>query len=430
MNFKRDFYLNQLIDKKDNKKVKIITGIRRCGKSYLLFNLFYEYLLSNQVTKDQIITLSLENIDFLEHRNPLKLSEYIKSLIVDKNKKYYVMIDEIQYCEAIKNPYHENSTYQVTFIDVLLSLVKRENLDVYVTGSNSKMLSSDILTQFRGRGDEIRLNPLSFSEVCQLYTDRQQAFKQYCYFGGMPEVYSLKTEQDKKKYLTNLFNEIYIKDIAERNNISNQTEVLNILLDFISSSIGSLTNPSKLMKRFASENKINISANTIKNYLDYFEDAFIIDSSKRYDVKGGRYFSTPLKYYFTDLGLRNARINFRQDEQNHIQENIIYNELKRRGYLVDVGVVIYDNKSSDPRKEVRLEVDFVVNKADKRYYIQSALNIDSFEKKEQEIASLKKINDSFKKIVILGNDTFAKYDDNGILYISVKEFLLNENSIS
>ncbi|QVK09238.1 ATP-binding protein [Mycoplasma mycoides] len=430
MKFKREFYLNQLIDKKHNKKVKIITGIRRCGKSYLLFKLFYEHLLSSQVEKDQIITLSLEGVDSLKYRNPLKLNEYIKSFITDQAKQYYVMIDEIQYCEKIKNPYHENSSYDVTFVDVLLSLVKKENVDVYVTGSNSKMLTTDVLTQFRGRGDEIHLNPLSFSEIYDSYSNKQQAFKDYSYFGGMPEVFNLKTEEEKKAYLKNLFNEIYIKDIIERNNILNENQVLDTLLDFISSSIGSLTNPTKLMNRFLSENKINISANTIKSYLNYFEDSFIIYSSQRYDVKGGKYYKTPLKYYFSDIGLRNARINFRQNEQNHIQENIIYNELKKRGYSVDVGVVVYDDKTLNKRKEVRLEVDFVVNQADQRYYIQSALNIDSYEKREQEITPLKKINDSFKKIVIIGDDIFSKYDDNGILYISIKEFLLDENIIN
>lgn len=426
MIIKRDFYLNKIIDKRENGRIKIITGIRRCGKSYLLFNLYQEYLLSQGIKEEQIISIALDEIDNLEYRNPFRLNEYIKEKTKNRNQMYYIFIDEIQLSEAVSNPYIDSKEKNITFVDVLLGLMKRNNVDIYVTGSNSKMLSSDVLTQFRDRGNEIHVNPLSFAEVYDLYKNKESAFEHYIVYGGMPYIYSLKSDEEKNQYLKDLFKETYIKDILERNNVQNEKEVLELLLDFTSSAIGSLTNPTKLSRRFLSEKRINISSNTISKYLAYFEEAYVIYHANRYDVKGARYFSTPLKYYFADIGLRNARLNFRQVEETHIMENIIYNELLRRGYNIDVGVIEYDFKEDGNRRKVQLEVDFVINKGHKRYYIQSALNVDSIEKKEQETASLKKIDDSFRKIVVVRNHIIPRYDDNGILYIGVEDFLLDE----
>ncbi|WP_156683282.1 ATP-binding protein [Oceanivirga miroungae] len=426
MIIKRDYYLNKIISKKENGRIKIITGIRRCGKSYLLFKLYKDYLMSTGINEQQIISIALDEIDNLDYRNPFRLNEYIKEKCKENNLKYYIFIDEIQLSETVRNPYSESKEKNVTFVDVLLGLMKKENLDIYVTGSNSKMLSFDVLTQFRDRGDEIHIDPLSFSEVCDLFENKDLAFEHYTLYGGMPYIYRLESDEEKSRYLKDLFKETYIKDIIERNNIQNDKEVLEILLDFISSAIGSLTNPTKLSRRFLSEIQTKISSNTISRYLSFFEEAYILYSANRYDVKGSRYFSTPLKYYFADIGLRNARLNFRQVEQTHIMENIIYNELLSRGYNIDVGLVEYDYKKDGIRKKIQLEVDFVINKGHQRYYIQSALNIDSEEKKEQETASLRKIDDSFKKIVIVKNSIIPRYDDNGILYIGVKEFLLNK----
>lgn len=429
MIIKRDYYLKKIIDKRDNGRIKIITGIRRCGKSYLLFNLYQEYLLSKGVRENQIISIALDEIDNLAYRNPFRLNEYIKEKTKNRNTKYYIFIDEIQLSIAVSNPYVDSKEENVTFVDVLLGLMKCSNLDIYVTGSNSKMLSSDVLTQFRDRGDEIHVNPLSFAEVYDLYENKELALEHYTVYGGMPYIYSLKNDEEKNQYLKDLFQETYIKDILERNNIQNEKEVLELLLDFTSSAIGSLTNPTKLSRRFLSEKQIKISSNTISKYLSFFEEAYVIYHVNRYDVKGSRYFSTPLKYYFADIGLRNARLNFRQVEDTHIMENIIYNDLLRRGYNVDVGVVEHDFKKAGNRSKVQLEVDFVVNKGHQRYYIQSALNVDSAEKREQETASLKKIGDSFKKIVIVRKHMIPRHDNDGILYIGVEDFLLNESSI-
>ncbi|UTC66624.1 MULTISPECIES: ATP-binding protein [unclassified Treponema] len=428
MMIKRDYYLKQLIRKKDNGRVKIITGIRRCGKSYLLFKLYREYLLSKGVKENQIISIALDEIENIEYRNPFKLNEYIKDKAKNKNKKYYIFIDEIQLSETIKNPYIENSENNITFVDVLLGLMKIENLDIYVTGSNSKMLSSDILTQFRDRGDEIHVNPLSFSEIYDLYEDKVQAFQDYAIYGGMPYIFSLESDEEKSKYLKDLFYETYLKDILERHKIQNENEIFETLLDFVSSAIGSLTNPNKLAKRFLSEKKIKISSLTISKYLAYFEEAYLLYCAKRYDVKGARYFSTPVKYYFADVGLRNARLNFRQVEETHIMENIIYNDLRRRGYNVDVGVVEHEVNKDGARKKIQLEVDFVVNKGHRRYYIQSALSVADKEKKEQETASLKKIGDSFKKIIVVKDKIVPRHDNTGILYIGLEQFLLQETS--
>ena len=429
MIIKRDYYLKKIINKRDNGRIKIITGIKRCGKSYLLFNLYQKYLLSKGVKEEQIISVALDETDNLEYRNPFRLNEYIKERAKNRNQIYYIFIDEIQLSVTVSNPYIDSREKNVTFADVLLRLMKNSNLDIYVTVSNSKTLSSDVLTQFRDRGDEIHVNPLSFAEVYDLYENKESAFEHYIVYGGMPYIYSLKSDEEKNQYLTDLFRETYIKDILERNNVQNAKEVLELLLNFTSSSVGSLTNPTKLSRRFLSEKQIKISSNTISRYLGYFEEAYVIYHANRYDVKGSRYFSTPLKYYFADIGLRNAGLNFRQVEETHLMENIIYNDLLRRGYNVDVGVLEYDFKKAGNRRKVQLEVDFVINKGHQRYYIQSALNVDSPEKREQKTVSLKKIDDSFRKLVVVRKRIIPEHDENGILYIGVEDFLLDETII-
>ena len=327
----------------------------------------------------------------------------------------------------MKNPYIDDEDEKITFVDTLLSLIKRKNLDIYVTGSNSKMLSKDILTQFRDRGDEVHIYPLSFSEMSSCYEDKDKAWADYVLCGGMPFVLELETFEEKSKYLKGLFEETYIKDIIERNRIKNREEVLEVLLDFVSSAVGSLTNPLKLANRYASEKKINISNNTISKYLAYFEEAYVLYTAKRYDIKGSKYFSTPLKYYFADIGLRNARLNFRQVEETHIMENIIYNDLLRRGFNVDVGVVEYFPSVDGKTTRVQLEVDFVINRGNLRYYIQSAFAINSEEKKKQERNSLKRIDDSFKKIIIVRENIVPRYDEYGIYYIGIRDFLLMDD---
>ena len=435
MEIKRDQYLNQLIRKKDNGRIKIITGVRRCGKSYLLFELYKHYLLREGVEEEQIIEVQLDELDNIRYRDPFALNEYIKEQISDKRKRCYVMIDEVQLCAEVPNPYLDDPDERVTFVDTLLGLMKIKNIDIYVTGSNSKMLSREVLTQFRDRGDEIHLQPLSFAEFQACYSDQKHAWRDYCVFGGMPYVLQLETQEEKSRYLKDLFEETYLKDIIERKDIRNDQEVLEVLLDFVSSAIGSLTNPSKLENRFLTERRMKVTHTTIAKYLDYFKEAYVIDSARRYDIKGAAYFDTPLKYYFTDIGLRNARLNFRQVEENHIMENIIFNDLIRRGYNVDVGVVSYSKREkevSGAEKKVRVqsEVDFVVNSGHQRYYIQVALNVDSQEKRLQETNSLNRIGDSFKKIVIVKDDIIPWHDEKGIFYIGVEEFLLNDDVIN
>ena len=426
MIIERKQYLNELIKKKDNGRIKIITGIRRCGKSYLLFELYKNYLLKNSIAENQIIEMALDDIENSQYRDPFKLNEYIKSKISD-DKRYYIFIDEIQFSRSVKNPYIDDEDEKITFVDTLLSLMKRKNLDIYITGSNSKMLSKDILTQFRDRGDEIHVYPLSFAEMSSCYEDKDKAWEDYVLCGGMPFVLEMETFEEKSRYLKGLFEETYIKDIIDRNQIKNSEEVLEVLLDFVSSAVGSLTNPLKLSKRYDSEKKINISNNTISKYLIYFEEAYLLYSAKRYDIKGSKYFSTPLKYYFADIGLRNARLNFRQVEETHIMENIIYNDLLRRGFNVDVGVVEYFPSVEGKTTRVQLEVDFVINRGNLRYYIQSAFAINSEEKKEQERNSLKRIDDSFKKIIIVRDNIVSRYDEYGIYYVGIRDFLLRDD---
>ena len=431
MEIKRDFYLNKLISKKENGFIKIITGIRRCGKSYLLFNIYYKYLKSIGIDDEQIIKISLDEIQNARYRNPIELDKFVRDSIKDKNKMHYVFIDEIQKVEEIQNPYIENKDSKLTFVDTLLGLMKIENVDIYVTGSNSKMLSSDILTEFKDRGDEIKVNPLSYKEFVEYYgTSGYSAWQEYLTYGGMPLAVTKKTHEEKSKYLKDLFEKTYITDVIERHNIKGNKNNLEEILNIISSSIGSLTNPKKLSDTFKTMKKETISTKTIARYLDYFIDAFLLNKAMRYDIKGKKYINTPLKYYFTDLGLRNARLTLRQQEENHIMENIIFNELIMREFNVDVGVVdFYFKDENNKSKKKQFEVDFIANKGSKKYYIQSALNIDDENKKEQETASLNRIDDSFKKIIITKNDILPWHDEKGILYLSVQDFLLKDEAL-
>jgi len=427
----RPKHLEKLIMKRENGFIKVITGIRRCGKSYLLFNIYREYLKATKVKDKHIIELALDEVQNAKYRNPLELDKYIREKITDKNQMYYVFIDEIQRVVEIQNPYVDDKKAKIGFVDVLLGLMKIKNVDLYVTGSNSKMLSSDILTEFKDRGDEIKVTPLTFKEFYTAYEgEKRQVWREYFTYGGMPAVLSKKSHEEKSKYLKDLFSKTYITDVIERYQILNDKEVLEELFNIVSSSIGSLTNPTKLSNTFKSVKKTNISAATISTYLDYFIDAFIIYKSYRYNIKGKKYIDTPLKYYFSDVGLRNARLNFRQQEENHIMENIIYNELYARGFDVDVGVVEYNYKNESGKSQrSQLEVDFIANKESKRYYIQSALVIADEEKRKQESNSLNRIDDSFKKIIVIKEDIIPWHDEKGILYIGIEQFLLEEGAM-
>lgn len=431
MQFPRKQYMDQLIRKKDNGRIKVITGLRRSGKSYLLFNLYRQYLLDLGIGEDQIVGLALDEIGSARYRNPFELDKVIRERIKDRTKRYYVFIDEIQFVKEVKNPYVEDQNEKITFIDVVLGLMKISNADIYVTGSNSRMLSSDIITQFRDRGDEIRVNPLSFAEVAEYYQgDRRGAWRDYYTYGGMPLVWTLETHEERSRYLRDLFDQTYIKDVLERHQVKNDVEVLSILLNVLASSVGSLTNPSRLSNTFDTERHIQVSPDTIDRYIGYFLEAFLIHKAERYDVKGRKYIKTPVKYYYSDPGLRNARLGFRQLEETHLMENVLYNDLIRRGYDVDVGVVEL-NVKDDSGKKIRkqLEVDFVVNRADERYYIQSALSIADPDKRDQEIASLIRIPDSFRKIVVVKDFMKPWKDENGIQYIGIEDFLLDESLI-
>lgn len=412
---KRERYLNALIDRMNNGMIKVVTGIRRCGKSFLLFNIFYNYLLEHGINDNHIIKIQLDDISNVELSDPRKLYTFIKSKIIDKDN-YYVLLDEVQMVEH--------------FEMVLNSLLHIDNVDTYVTGSNAKFLSSDIITEFRGRGDQIHLSPLSFKEFFDASNlDFNDAWNEYSTFGGLPYILKCKTDDQKINYLNNLFNETYLKDIVNRNNIKN-TDALEDILNIISSSVGSLTNPNKLSKTFKSIKNIDIAPNTINQYLKYCEDSFLIKKAYRYDVKGKNYIDTPFKYYFSDIGLRNARLGFRQQEENHIMENIIYNELANRGYSVDVGVVTISEKNDNGNYvKKQLEVDFVCNFGYERYYIQSALNIDTREKREQEERSLLRIDDSFRKVIIVRENIIKWKDEKGVLILGLKEFLNNPDSI-
>lgn len=422
-------YLEKLIRKKDNGRVKVITGLRRSGKSVLLFQLYREYLVNQGVPQKQIIGLALDILVNVKYRNPIELDKHIREQITDISKRYYVFIDEIQFVSEIQNPYVDDPEARITFIDAVLGLMQLPNADIYVTGSNSKMLSSDILTQFRDRADEIRVHPLSFAEFYETYEgDKRGAWQDYYTYGGMPFTLSFNSHEEKSRYLRDLFERTYIKDILERHKIKNETEVLEILFNVPASGIGSLTNPTRIANTFDSERQIRVSPDTIETYLGYFADAFLIRKAVRYDVKGRKYIKTPAKYYYADPGLRNARLGFRQLEETHLMENILYNDLVRRDLDVDIGIVEYNMKDSAGKKvRKQLEVDFVVNRGSERCYIQSALNISEPEKKEQEIASLLRIPDSFRKIVVVKDYLKPWTDEHGIQYIGIEQFLLSED---
>lgn len=414
MEIKRDLYLKKLINRMNNGLIKVVTGIRRCGKSYLLFELFYNYLKAQGVDDNHIIKLALDDRKNKKYRDPDVLCDFVHKQIVD-DKQYYILLDEVQFVGE--------------FEDVLNSFLHIKNADTYVTGSNAKFLSKDIITEFRGRGDEIHISPLSFKEFYSVYSGaKENAWKQYCLYGGLPKVLEYKTDEDKVEYLKNIFEETYLTDIKDRHKIRNDAE-LNELLDILSSSVGSLTNPKKLSDTFKSVKQVSLHPDTINNYLEYFVDSYLISQSKRYDIKGKKYINTPSKYYFTDMGLRNARLNFRQFEETHIMENIIYNELKIMGFNVDVGVVDYRKDVDGKSVRVQAEVDFVCNKADRRYYIQSAFSIPDREKMLQEQNSLTRINDSFKKIIIVKDAIKTHYNDDGVLILNLFDFLLEENSL-
>lgn len=415
MEIRRDIYLNKLISKKHNGLIKVVTGMRRCGKSYLLFNLFKEYLVNEGVNENHIIEIAFDSFENRKYRDPEVLFPYLMEKIADK-EMYYVLLDEVQMLDD--------------FESVLNSLGRKKNVDVYVTGSNAKFLSKDIITEFRGRGDEVHMYPLTYSEFMSVYDgDKQEGWRDYVLFGGIPLVLGFETADQKSDYLKSLFEETYISDITGRNNIRNKAE-LEELLNILSSAIGLLTNPSKLSATFKSVKNKTISKETIIKYIDYLKDSFLIDSAIRYDIKGKKYINTPSKYYFTDLGLRNARLNFRQVEETHVMENIIFNELKVRGYNVDVGVVVMNEVDKNGKKiRKQLEVDFVCNKGSKRFYIQSAYALPDKEKMEQEQRSLVNTGDGFKKIIITKDAVAPLYNDEGILVMSVYDFLLNPDSM-
>ena len=415
MEIKRDYYLNQLIDRKHNGLIKVITGLRRCGKSYLLFTLFKAHLLAEGVDREHIIEIAFDSFENKALRDPEVLYPRLKERIKDDGM-YYVLLDEVQLLGE--------------FESVLNGLIRMDNVDVYVTGSNARFLSRDVITEFRGRGDEVHMYPLSFAEFMSVYPGtKQDGWNEYMLYGGIPLVLNFAAPEQKISFLKSLFEETYISDIVDRHNIRNKAE-LEELLNILSSAIGSLTNPEKLAATFKTVKKKNISNSTVKRYIDYLCDSFLIDSAMRYDVKGKKYIDTPVKYYFTDMGLRNARLNFRQIEETHSMENIVFNELKARGFNVDVGVVVHNDTGADGgsvRKQ--LEIDFVCNKGSKRYYIQSAYAIPNQEKLEQESRSLMLTGDFFKRIIITKDTPATHYTENGILIMSVFDFLLNKDSL-
>ena len=415
MEIRRDKYLNDLINRMHNGLIKVITGIRRSGKSYLVFRIFKDYLLKSGVPESHIISIELDKRSNKQYRDPDAILNHIESQIIDSDH-YYILLDEVQML--------------ADFEEVLNSLLHIDNADIYVTGSNSKFLSKDIITEFRGRGDEVHVYPLTFKEFMQVYDgDRYQGWADYVMYGGLPLTVTMKTEEQKIQYLTRLFEETYIKDIKERNHIEKIQE-LNDLINVLASAVGSLTNPTKIEATFKSEIKSYISANTLRQYIEHLKDAYLINEANRYDVKGRKYIGTPLKYYFEDVGLRNARLGFRQVEETHLMENVIYNELRTRGFQVDVGVVPVRTKCENGKRErTQLEIDFIASLGSRKYYIQSAFSIPDSAKEEQEKASLHNVNDSFKKIVIIKDVIKPQHDEYGITTISLYDFLLNESSL-
>ena len=416
MEIKRDIYLDRLIRREKNGLIKIVTGVRRCGKSYLLFNLFHNYLLDKGVKEDHIIEIALDDRSNKELRDPDNMLSFVKEQIVDRDT-YYIILDEVQLLSE--------------FEDVLNSFMHIRNADVYVTGSNSKFLSSDLVTEFRGRGDEIRIYPLSFREYCSVYEgSADEAWDDYFTYGGLPLILSRETAEEKAEYLMSLFQKVYLSDIIDRHKVRNQEE-LDELVDILASAVGSLTNPLKLANTFKSVKKKTISDKTLKKYMDYLMDAFLVSKAVRYDIKGRKYIGSPAKFYFEDVGLRNARLNFRQMEENHIMENIIYNELRIRGYRVDVGLVEQFGKNSENKTtKKQLEVDFVVTRGSEKYYIQSAFAMNTEGKREQEERPLNAIGDSFKKIIVVRDNIKVRRNDMGIVTIGIRNFLLDENSLS
>lgn len=415
MDIKRDKYLADLINRMNNGMIKVVTGIRRCGKSYLIFTIFKNYLKEQGIDESHIVTIELDQRKDKKYRDPDVILEYIESRITD-DEQFYILLDEVQLLED--------------FEEVLNSLLHIKNLDIYVTGSNSKFLSKDVITEFRGRGDEIHIYPLTFKEFMQAYDDDiYRGWAEYVVYGGLPLTVTMKTEEQKINYLTKLFEETYLKDIIERHHIE-KTQELEDLVNVLASAIGSLTNVPKIEATFRSVIQSNISANTIRQYIEYLEDAFVINKANRYNVKGRKYIGTPLKYYFEDVGLRNARLGFRQVEETHIMENVIYNELRSRGYSVDVGVVEKRGRNEEGKEErTYLEIDFIANLGSKRYYIQSAFSMPTEEKRIQEKASLINIGDSFKKIIIVKDVVNVTRDEDGITTMSIYDFLLKENSL-
>lgn len=415
MNINRDKYLNDLINRMHNGMIKVVTGIRRCGKSYLIFTIFRNYLLKQGIDESHIICIELDQRKDRKYRNPDAILDFIESSIVD-DEQYYVLLDEVQLLEE--------------FEEVLNSLLHVKNVDVYVTGSNSKFLSKDVITEFRGRGDEIHIYPLTFKEFMQVYEgDVYHGWAEYVIYGGLPLTVTMKTEEQKINYLTRLFEETYLKDIIERHHID-KTQELEDLVNILASAIGSLTNVPKIEATFRSVLQSNISGNTIRQYIEYLEDAFVINKANRYNVKGRKYIGTPLKYYFEDVGLRNARLGFRQIEETHIMENIVYNELRSRGYSVDVGVVEKRGVNREGKTErTYLEINFIANLGSRRYYIQSAFSMPTEEKRMQERASLINVNDSFKKIILVKDVMNVTRDEYGITTMSIYDFLLKENSL-
>ncbi len=428
MEIHRDVYLRNLIDLMHNGMIKVVTGIRRCGKTYLLFDIFGGYLRNELgVDDDHIVEVALDSEDSAKLRDPGVLNDYLKAQIADGKSQYYVLLDEVQYAISDKELAGKEPP---RLYGVLNGLLRLRNVDVYVTGSNSKLLSSDVMTQFRGRGDEVRVRPLSFSEFMQGFDgDKHEAWAEYVVYGGMPLTLSMRTDEQKTRYLERLFAETYLKDVIARNRVA-KTQELEDLVDVLASSIGALTNPPKIEATFRSVLRSGISANTIASYIGYLEESFLIEEARRYDVKGRKYIGSPKKYYFEDIGLRNARLNFRQVEQTHIMENIVYNELRMRGFSVDVGSVDKRGRKDGKVVHKQLEIDFVANLGSRRYYLQSALHLPDGEKERQEKASLIEVPDSFKKIVLVRDVVKPTYDENGILTMSVFDFLLDQDSLS
>jgi len=427
MEIKRDRYLQQVIDYMWDGQVKVITGIRRCGKSFLLNVLFKNYLLGQNVSPDNIISIELDLTKDIKYRDPLALAEYVRTKVEGQGEQFYLFVDEIQMSDEVRNPYNPDGK-KITFYDALNDLRSLPNLDVYVTGSNSKMLSKDILTEFRGRSDEIQVHPLSFAEYYSAVGgDKEDAFEDYAFYGGMPLVLSRPNDTAKANYLSSLFSEVYIKDIVERKKIERE-DVLGQLLDLLCSSVGSLTNPKKIADTLRSKTGENIAQNTISAYINHLEDAFLFSEAKRYDVKGRKYFEYPYKYYCEDIGLRNARIGFRQQEMTHIMENIIYNELIIRGFSVDVGVVYSNEKNSNGSySKTAREIDFIASKGGKKIYIQSAFALPDEAKTEQELRPFSLTGDSFPKLIVRKDIRKRWYDDSGVLNIGLTEFLLDDS---